>query len=78
MLTGNQIRAGRALLNWHQTQLSDNSDVSIATLRRIEGESGVPSVNAQILEKLENSFNSAGVFFENNGRDIVVRMQSCK
>ena len=63
MITGSQIRAGRALLNWSAQQLADVSGVGVATIRRMELAQSVPSSNAQTLTLVKETFEDAGVEF---------------
>lgn len=63
MITGSQIRAGRALLNWSAQQLADVSGVGVATIRRMELALSVPSSNAQTLTLVKETFEDAGVEF---------------
>ena len=63
MITGSQIRAARALLNWSAQRLADESGVGVATVRRMELAISIPSSNAQTLALVKNAFESAGVEF---------------
>ena len=40
MLTADQVRAARALLDWSQPQLAEASGLSLPTIRRMEGPIG--------------------------------------
>ena len=63
MITGSQIRAGRALLNWSAQVLADESGVGVATIRRMELAASIPSSNAQTLSLVKNTFENAGIEF---------------
>jgi len=69
MLTGEQIRAARAMLCWSQTDLANKSGVSVASIRRIEPQSGLPNAHAWSLQRIKESFQAAGMaFFADKGR----------
>ncbi len=61
MLTGWQIRAARALLDWSQLDLADKAGVSIASIRRMESHCDVPRVTITTIEKIRATFEDAGV-----------------
>ena len=63
MLTGAQIRAARALLNWSARQLAENSDISWTTIQRLEQHDLVPPSRSQTLLELQKVFEEAGVEF---------------
>ena len=63
MITGSQIRAGRALLNWSAQVLADESGVGVATIRRMELATSIPSSNAQTLSIVKDTFENAGIEF---------------
>jgi ribosome-binding protein aMBF1 (putative translation factor) len=60
--TSDQIRAARGLLNWSIRELSEASNVSVASLKRIEGQ-GETSVRRESLESVVNAFKGQGVRF---------------
>jgi transcriptional regulator with XRE-family HTH domain len=43
-VTGTQIRAARAALNWTLAQLASAADVAASTIRSIEGSDGAPDI----------------------------------
>ena len=63
MITSEQIRAARQLLKITATELSDTSGVGIATIRRFELMTGVPSGNARSIEAIQKALEKAGVEF---------------
>ena len=63
MITSEQIRAARQLLKITATELSDTSGVGIATIRRFELMTGVPSGNARSIEAIQKALEQAGVEF---------------
>ncbi|WP_420429592.1 helix-turn-helix domain-containing protein [Kordiimonas sp.] len=73
MLTGRQIRAARAMLDWSQDTLAQKSEVSIASIKRIEPQHGVPNVTTRTLMKLESTFVKAGISFETADGQLIVK-----
>jgi transcriptional regulator with XRE-family HTH domain len=63
MLTGPQIRAARALLGWTAQTLADLSGVSLRTILRAEGVSGVPRMRTDTLDALQLTLEQGGVIF---------------
>jgi transcriptional regulator with XRE-family HTH domain len=64
MITGAQIRAARALLDWSARDLSQASRVSPATIQRIERTQGVlATAQARTLLDLQKVLEEAGVEF---------------
>lgn len=63
MIIGSQIRAGRAMLNWSVTDLSDRSRVSENTIRRAEMAEGVPTIRADNLNAIQRALEDGGVMF---------------
>lgn len=63
MITSEQIRAARQLIRITADELAALSSVGIATIRRFELMSGVPSGNARLLEAIQKALEKAGVEF---------------
>jgi transcriptional regulator with XRE-family HTH domain len=63
VITSEQIRAARQLLRIKATDLADLSGVGVATIRRYELMTGVPSGNARTVELICKALESAGVEF---------------
>jgi transcriptional regulator with XRE-family HTH domain len=75
-LSSEQLRAARALLNWDQKALSEASKVSIATIKRLEPQSGPIKANAVTVEALRRALEQAGVeFIQKNGGGVGVRLK---
>jgi transcriptional regulator with XRE-family HTH domain len=62
-LSARQIRAARALLDWNQQRLADESGVSLATIRRIESERGPDRSTAPNREAIQRALEKGGVIF---------------
>ncbi len=62
-LTAGQIRAARALLDWNQQRLSEESGVSLATIRRIESPRGPERSTAPNKDAIRLSLEKGGVLF---------------
>jgi transcriptional regulator with XRE-family HTH domain len=63
MRSAEQLRAARALLDWSQDQLAEKSSVGVATVRRLEGQSGKLRTYSETLWKLQTALEEAGVIF---------------
>ena len=63
MISASQIRAARALLGWSGQQLADRCSISLKTLRRYEGQSGVPSGSTRVMLLLKSTLEKEGVRF---------------
>ena len=61
MPTIEQIRAARALLDWSQSDLADNSGLSQTGVARIENGTNKPNLNT--IEKIETAFELADIEF---------------
>lgn len=68
-MTGEQIRAARALLKWSAKRLAEESGVGWATIQRLESKNGPLSGYEQTHEALKAALEDAGVIFipENGG-----------
>ena len=80
MLQTAQIRAARALLGWNQDDLAKAAKVSIATIRRIEGQEGPVMGYVSTLMGIQSAFEQAGIRFLDNdaGGGIGVRLSTPK
>jgi len=65
MITPEQIRAGRALLGWKQSDLAKASGVSEISVKNIER--GATDPRASTLAALERAFTGAGLLFLDPG-----------
>ncbi len=63
MIISEQIRAARQLLRITADDLAKLSGVGVATIRRYELMSGVPSGNARSVEAIQQALESAGIEF---------------
>lgn len=63
MITSEQIRAARQLVRLTADQLAKASGVGLATIRRFELMTGVPSGNARLVESIQKALEVAGVEF---------------
>ena len=63
MITSDQIRAARGMLNWSRKDLAEQSSLSFASMMRLESFEGVPSSNFKTLEAIKTTFEKAGVEF---------------
>ena len=63
-LSGEQIRAARALARLGQGELAEQADVSLETVKRLEAIRGPVSANPRTLARLERAFRALGVVFD--------------
>lgn len=63
MLLAGQIRAARALLDWSQQTLADESGVSLATVRRIESDRGPERSTAPNRDAIQRALEKGGIVF---------------
>lgn len=61
MISANQLRAARALLNIDQRQIAELSDLSVPTIQRMETSDGVIRGNVDSLMKLVSALENAGI-----------------
>ena len=63
MITSEQIRAARAFLKWSANDLAEHSGIGISTIKRLELQPGVPSVDAKTLGSIQKTLETAGIEF---------------
>jgi len=63
LITSEQIKAARAMLKITTAQLSEISGVGVATIKRMEASSGVPSTHTKTLQKVANALIDSGIEF---------------
>ncbi len=63
MITGSQIRAARALLNWSAADLAEKVAATRQTVFRLEQAEGVPSTKIQTILSIMSAFEDAGIEF---------------
>ena len=64
MLTGEQIRAARALARWGQTDLASSAELSVETVKRLEKTQGEVRANLKTVSAIIRAFEAAGVVFD--------------
>jgi len=69
MLTGVQIRAARAVLQWSAAETAERSGIERKTVERLQQVDGVPPSRAQTLIALQRAFEAAGVEFVGTAED---------
>ena len=77
MISGIQIRAGRALLGWDQGKLAQASGVSVITVKRLEAAGEEIHAHFATVMKVKAAFEAAGVLFlgEESGLGYGVRLR---
>jgi len=79
LITTEQIRAARAILRITVAELSIASGVGVATIKRLEAGSGVPSVHTRTLDQIYQALTRSGVEFIGSPEDRPgVRLNSSK
>jgi transcriptional regulator with XRE-family HTH domain len=74
MVTAEQCRAARGLLDWSQGHLAEKAAVGIVTVRQLEAGSHVP--RRATLNVIRRAFEVAGVeFIDENGGGPGVRLR---
>lgn len=63
MITSDQIRAARALLNWSRADLSERSAIGISALMRLESAEGIPGGHTKTMQAVISVFEKAGIEF---------------
>ena len=63
LLTGEQIRAGRALLRLEQLDLAKAAKVSLETIKRLEGMRGPVEANTRTVIAIAEAFQRLGLVF---------------
>jgi transcriptional regulator with XRE-family HTH domain len=71
MITANQLRAARALLNIDQREIARMADLSVPTIQRMEASEGVIRANVDSLMKLVSALDNAGIELINPGAQSV-------
>ena len=67
MITANQLRAARALLNIDQREAAALTGLSVPTIQRMEASDGVIRGNVDSLMKLISALERAGIELINEG-----------
>ncbi|MBM3653803.1 MAG: transcriptional regulator [Alphaproteobacteria bacterium] len=79
MLTGAQIRAGRALVRWTLDDLAKAAKVGLQTVRRAEASDGEVKMLANNEAAIRTALEAAGVeFIDENGGGPGVRLKRPK
>jgi len=74
MITAEQCRAARGLLDWSQAELADKAGVGIVTVRQFEATAHEP--RRATLDVIKRAFEAAGVeFIDQNGGGPGLRLK---
>lgn len=76
MITGAQIRAGRALVRMRQQALADAARVSLETIKRLERQDGQIGAQTATAAGIEAALESAGVvLIQEGGQGVGVKLR---
>lgn len=65
-MTSAQMRAARAMLDWSQAKLAEESGVSVETIKRLERmEGAIAATKVATIDAIEKALVKAGVEFTN-------------
>ena len=79
MLTGEQIQAARVLVRMKQPELAAAADVSVDTIKRLEGMRGTVAAQMKTVLTIKKVLEAAGVIFiDENGEGPGVRLRKSK
>lgn len=74
MISAEQIRAGRALLNWSARQLAEAAILSLNTVQRLErGDVPIGKASVDTIQKITQALEDAGVVFLPDGYGVTKR-----
>jgi predicted transcriptional regulator len=68
IVTGEQLRAARAMARIEQADLAQQAKVSVETIKRLERTMGPVSANVTTVDAILRALESAGVEFTNGGQ----------
>lgn len=69
LVTGNQLKAARALLGVEQADLATRADVHVNTIRKMEAKGAATLTSGvDIVHKVQAALEAVGVEFLNHGR----------
>jgi ribosome-binding protein aMBF1 (putative translation factor) len=73
MITGRQVRAARALLNWKQEMLAEKALVALTALKRLESERQL-QVHDGTRDQVRRVLEAAGILFveSDRGRGVML------
>ena len=63
MITVQQLRAARSAMRWTIEKLSEQSSVSVRTIKVIEASDHAPPVKEITMQKLKSALEAAGIEF---------------
>lgn len=70
MITGAQVRAAKALIDWPGSILAERAGVAISTIRRVEARHGLlTSASVKVLQSLKAALEDGGVEFIGSPED---------
>jgi transcriptional regulator with XRE-family HTH domain len=71
-----EVKAARALLGWSQEDLAAKAKISIATIKRLEAQTGPLGGRVETADKIRTALEQGGIRFvgdEENGLGVTLR-----
>ena len=62
------------MVSWSQDVLARRSGVSIASIRRIELQDGIPRAHTSTLDRIQTAFQNAGISFSEESDRLTVEL----
>lgn len=63
MITSGQVKAGRGILGWSQTELSEKANLSLPTIKRMESIPGELRGQPENVKSVKMALGNAGIIF---------------
>lgn len=76
MITSRQLKAARALIGWNQAKLAASANLSLPTIKRMEGSKGAIRGNAKSIFAIQTALEVGGVeFIDSDNGGLGVRLK---
>lgn len=78
IVSSEQIRAARALLRWEQKDLAEEAQVSLPSVKRLEGQEGMLSPELRSVAALTQALKNNGITFTGSSKEFGVVLNTEK
>jgi len=75
MITGEMVRAARALLGISTAELSRRAGVSLRTMYTVETSIGPPPVTIRTMQRIVSALEASGIEFQQNATGVGIRLR---